>query len=89
MDYITTTNLRTQSTELVNTLKRGGIVSLIHRSKVVGVIKPKKELKIMTKKDIDQLKDLALNLELPKLSYEERDNKYRENLIIKYGKDLS
>jgi len=56
MDYITTTNLKAQSSELINTLKKGGVVSLIHHSKILGVIKPKREPKILTKNAINQLK---------------------------------
>jgi antitoxin (DNA-binding transcriptional repressor) of toxin-antitoxin stability system len=89
MDSITTTNLRTQSSQLVDTLKKGGVVSLIHRSKVVGVIKPQKEPKVLTKTDIKQIKDSAENLHLPKISYEEREKLYRKQLIDTYGKDLS
>ena len=89
MDHITTTNLRTQSSKLVDTLKKGGVVFLIHRSKVVGVIKPKKEPKAMTKTDIDQLKRLAENLSLSKTSYEEREKIYKKHLMDKYGKGLS
>ncbi|HUD45025.1 MAG TPA: hypothetical protein VMR41_05760 [Patescibacteria group bacterium] len=89
MDYITTTNLRTQSSELVNTLKKGGVVSLIHHSKIVGVIKPKKEPKILTKTAITQLRKLAEDLSLQKISYEEREKIYRDHLMDKYGKDLS
>ena len=40
MQYITTTDLRTKTPELINTLKQNGEVSLIHRSKIVGIIKP-------------------------------------------------
>lgn len=89
MDTITTTNLRTQSSLLVNTLKKGGVVSLIHRSKVVGLIKPQKEAKTLTKTDIKQIRDIAQNLDLPKMSYEKRELLYRKQLIDKYGKGLS
>ncbi len=89
MEYITTTNLRTQSSDLINTLKKGGSVSLIHRSQVVGVIKPKKESKALTKSDIDKLRQLAKTLNLPKISYTERDRRYRMQLMEKYGKNIS
>ncbi len=89
MDYITTTNLRTQSSKLVDTLKKGGTVSLIHRSKVIGVIKPEKEPKVMTRANIDKLKKLAEELNLPKTSYKEREKRYRKHLMEKYGKGLS
>ncbi len=89
MVFITKTNLRTQSSDLINTLKKGGSVSLIHRSQVVAVIKPKKEPKALTRKDINRLKKLAKELNLPKLSYKEREKRYRNHLMDKYGKGLS
>jgi len=89
MEFITTTNLRTQTSKLINTLKKGGSVSLIHRSKVVGVIKPKKQPKPLTDKDIKLLKKLAESLNLPKMSYKEREKIYREHLMNKYGKNIS
>ena len=89
MDTITTTNLRTQSSQLVNTLKKGGVVSLIHRSKVVGLIKPQKEIKVLTKTDIKEIKEMAQSLHLPKTSYEEREKLYRTQLVDKYGKGIS
>ena len=89
MDTITTTNLRTQSSELINTLKKGGVVSLIHRSKVVGLIKPQKEVKALTKADIKKIRELANKIHLPNLSYEERKKIYKEHLVDKYGKSIS
>lgn len=89
MEYITTTGLRTQSPQLVDTLRKGGIVSLIHRSKIVGVIKPQREPKPFTKTDIKLLKKLAEDLNLPKTSYKQRERIYRRHLMKKYGKGLS
>jgi antitoxin (DNA-binding transcriptional repressor) of toxin-antitoxin stability system len=89
MDTITTTNLRTQSSQLVNTLKKGSVVSLIHRSKIIGLIKPQKEAKTLTKTDIQQIKEAAKKLHIQKLSYDEREKRYRKQLIDKYGKDIS
>jgi len=89
MDTITTTNLRTQSSQLIDTLKKGGVVSLIHRSKVVGLIKPQRETKVLRQTDIKQIKMISQTLKLPKLSYEERKNLYRKQLLSKYGKDIS
>lgn len=88
MQYITTTDLRTKSSELVNSLSRGEIVSLVHRSKIIGEIKPKKDLKPLTKDDIQQLKNLALELNLPKISYKQREKIYRKHIMEKYGQDL-
>lgn len=89
MNYITATQLRTKSSELMETLKRGGSISLIYRSKVVAEIRPKKEAKPLTKFDIKKLQKLAEKLNLPKNSYEEREKKYRKHLTEKYGKGLS
>ncbi len=89
MQVITTTQLRTKSKELVKTLKEGHSVDLIHRSKVVGEFKPKKETKPLTKKDIQDLKRLANQLDLPKLSYKERERRDRKHLMEKYGQNLS
>ena len=89
MNYITTTQLRTHSSQLIDLLKKGADVSLIHRSKVVGTIKPSKKIKIFTKESILKLKKLARELNLPELSYEEREKRYRKHLMEKYGKNLS
>ena len=87
MDYITTTNLRTQSSKLVDTLNKGGSVSLIHRSKVVGVIKPAPlEGKPFNP---EKLAKLAQDLNLPKTTYVQREKIYRTHLEKKYGKGLS
>lgn len=90
MQTITTTELRTRSKELVKVLNEGQSVELIHRSRVVGEIKPKtfKE-KPLTQEDIKQLQKLAEEMHLPKLSYKERDRIYRKHLMEKYGKGLS
>ena len=87
MDYITTTNLRTQSPELIGSLKRGESVSLIHRSKIVGVISPAKEEP--KKFDSKRFSKLVKALNLPPTTYAEREKKYREHLMKKYGKGIS
>ncbi len=89
MQYITTTELRTKSSQVVKTLKNGGTLRLIHRSKVVGEILPTYEPKPLTKEDIETLKKLAKELNLPKLSYKERERRYRKHLMEKYGTGLS
>ncbi len=87
MQLITTTELRTKTTELVKALREGRSVDLIHRSRVVGEIKPK----IQDPKpfDPDKVAEIAKKLNLPKLSYKERERRYRAHLMKKYGKDLS
>ena len=90
MDYITTTQLRTDSPRLIEALLAGRSVDLIHRSKMIGEIRPKKQSpKIMTKESIQELIALAKKKNLPKLSYKERDKRYREHLMKKYGKSFS
>lgn len=88
MQYITTTQLRTKSSQLVKALENGEHVELIHRSKVIGEIKPRYDKKPLTKEDIKKLKKLANKLNLPKLNYKEREKIYRKHLEEKYGKDL-
>ncbi|MEK7558893.1 MAG: hypothetical protein AAB521_01140 [Patescibacteria group bacterium] len=90
MNYITTTDLRTKSSQLVASLQSGMEISLIHRSKIVGVIKPvQKSAKPLTQEGINDLTKLARKLNLPKISYKEREKIYRKHLMEKYGKSLS
>lgn len=89
MNYITTTDLRTKSSELVDALKKGFSVSLIHRSRVIGEIKPQKEARALTEEDINELKELAKELNLPKLTYRQREVRYRKHLMGKYGQGFS
>lgn len=89
MQYITFTELRTKSSQLKDTLKRGLSVTLIHRSKVIGEFKPKEEVKPLTKTDIKELKKLAKELNLPKTTYAQREKIYRKHLMEKYGHSLS
>lgn len=90
MQYITTTQLRTMSSDLIAALAAGDKVDLIHRSRVVGEIKPKtSQSKPFTKKDVAELILLAKKMNLPKLSYKERERNYRQHMMKKYGKSLS
>lgn len=88
MNYITTTDLRTQSSQLVQSLKQGKKVSLVHRSQVIGEISPVRiEAKSFdTKKFREYIKTAKSE---DSLSYQERERIYREHLEEKYGKDLS
>lgn len=90
MQYITTTQLRTMSHQLIQALDAGEEIELVHRSRVVGEIKPKTFVsKPFTQKDIDDLIVLAKKMNLPKLSYKERERNYRKHIMEKYGKGLS
>lgn len=85
MDYITTTDLRTRSSKLIEALKMGSSVKLIHRSQVVAEIKPYKEGKPF---DAVAFEKTIKSLNLPKTSYKERDRIYRKHLEEKYGKSV-
>lgn len=86
MQVITTTELRTKSKELVRALKEGRSVELIHRSKVVGEIKPK----IYDPKpfDAEAFEKAVRGLNLPKTTYTQREKIYKKHLMKKYGKSL-
>jgi len=86
MQTISTTQLRTKSKDLVITLLAGNSVDLIHRSKVIGIVKPKKEkIKLF---DAKKIEEITKKMNLPKLTYEEREKRYREHLMKKYGQGL-
>lgn len=89
MQLISTTQLRTKSKELVKVLKEGRSVDLIHRSQVIGEIRPKHEGKVLTRKDIEDIKRIAKEMNLPKTSYRQREKLYLKHLMEKYGKGLS
>lgn len=89
-DYITTTDLRTKSSKLVETLKRGQRVSLIHRSKVIGKIEPVQDVNPSIVFDVNKFKKFLERLgPLEHLSVREREKRYRKQLQEKYGKNLS
>lgn len=87
MNFITTTDLRTKSSTLIESLKNGKSVSLIHRSKIVGVIKPAQEEP--KKFNAERVAQIAKQMNLPRLSYAEREKRYREHVMKKYGKGVS
>ena len=84
-NFITTTQLREQSTRVVQTLVSGQDLTLIHRSKMIGVIKPvPKPEKIITdlvkfQKTLEALKPKKI------ISRYKRDVLYRKYLKEKYG----
>lgn len=87
MQVITTTQLRTKSKDLVKSLEEGRSVDLIHRSKIVGEIRPK----IYDPKPFDARKfaKLVEKLDLPNLTIKQREARYREAMERKHGKSLS
>lgn len=90
MYTITTTQLRTQTTRLVNLLRQGQEVSLIHRSRLVGRVMPQqKQPKVFKRFDARRMAELVEQLNLPQLSRAEMERNYRDHMIKKYGKHLS
>lgn len=87
---MTTTELRTRSAELVRLLGTGASINLIHRSRIIAEIEPRKSIvKPLTAEDIATIKKMAGELNLPKLSYKEREKRYRRHLTQRYGQSLS
>lgn len=89
MNYITTTQLRTKTSDLVSSLKKGARVFIIHRSKVIGVIEPVKE-KAVKITDVQAFKKFLKGLKPKKIiPRSQREKIYREHMMKKYGKGLS
>lgn len=88
MQYITTTELRTKSSKLVDYLTKGNIISLVHRSKVIGTIEPAKfiEAPPATLEGLRAfLKAVKPKRLTPRLKREEM---YRKHLLERYGKGI-
>jgi len=87
MQIITTTQLRTKSKELVKVLQEGRSVDLIHRSRVVGEIRPK----MYDPKPFDPDKFLKTvnKLNLPKLTPRQIEKGYRAAMMKKHGQGFS
>lgn len=87
MLYVSTTELRTKTSELVKTLKQKGKITLVHRSQIIGVIEPaENEPK---KFNAEKAKKAIEKLHLPKTTPEQREKHYRSGLEEKYGKNIS
>lgn len=88
MNYITTTQLRTKTSSLLEAILAGKSVQLIHRSQVVAKISPSQD---KPPQPFDGKEYLALtkNLKTRKLSEAERQKNYHEHIMKKYGHNLS
>jgi len=89
MNYISTTELRTKSVDLVEALLAGKSIDLIHRSKVVGAIVPKI---ITTNKPIDPLKFAKTLKKLEpnkKVSYRQLMKNYEHYMMYRHGPNIS
>ena len=88
-EYITTTELREQSSKLVASLLLGEDVKLVHRSKIIGVIKPVKA-KASPLKNLEQFgRELAAVRPASLVSRKDREKLYRKYMEKKHGKGIS
>ncbi|MCL4390262.1 MAG: hypothetical protein M1484_02530 [Patescibacteria group bacterium] len=87
MQYITTTQLRTMTTDLIASLAAGESVELVHRSKIVGEIKPKK----LDPRPFDpnEFFRIMKGSKLKKYTTAQMERNYREHIMKKYGQGFS
>lgn len=86
MNLITTTELRTKTNDLVEFLLSGEEVQIVHRSKLIGTVKPKKVK--AERFDPEKAMKIATKLRYPILSDTEIDKRYRAAMMKKHGKHL-
>lgn len=87
--FITTTDLRKQSSKLIKTLFAGKGVNLIYRSKVIAQITPI-SFSEQVIDDSAKLENLFVSLKPKKvMPKEKRKQIYRKHLEQRYGKNLS
>lgn len=83
--FITTTELREQSSKVVSSLLSGENFTLIYRSKIIGVIKPA-VFKAKVIDNIGEFKRTLSSLKPKKLiPYSKREKIYREYLKKRHG----
>ena len=85
MDYITTTELRTKTKQLLLALKSGKSVKLLHRSKVLGEISPDKNAETPKPFDVKAFRKALEGFDLEQTTEQEREHRYRKHLEEKYG----
>ena len=85
MEYITATELRTKTKELVKFLKNGNSTNLVYKSKIVGIVSPIKEKrpKVVDQHFIEIMKKMSTNKVTTK---RQREQTYRKHLMDKYGR---
>ena len=88
MNYITTTQLRTETPDLIEDLMYGQSIDLIHRSQVIGEIRPKKVVKPKLF-NADRMAKIVEEFNLPRLTEAQREKNYREAMVKKHGKYIS
>ena len=87
MNTITATELRTKTPELIEALAAGYTVDFIHRSRIIGEIKPReKTIKAFNAK---KFLKMAMVLDLPVTTLKQRERIYHRHLVKKYGQSFS
>lgn len=95
MKYLSTTELRTKSTELVRDLRSGNSVSLIYRSEVVGLISPAQSESEKVKNNFSALEEFIKRareeggIKKQKNRLEDQKKIYESHLQQKYGQNIS
>lgn len=89
MNYISTTELRTKSSKLKDSLKKGESTYVMHRSKIIGVIEPYES--VGKTFNVKQYKKLQAAVPPSKVHYSntEREKIFSKHLKEKYGKNIS
>lgn len=91
MNTISVTELRRNPGKLLYALDKGAEVTILYRSKVLGVVKPlPKPKKLLSKKDLSELKVLLGKIRPKKLiPRSKREKMYLEHLEEDYGSHIS
>lgn len=88
MNYITTTQLRTETPELIATLMYGQNIDLIHRSQVIGEIRPKKTTKPKLFNSKRMMK-IVESMNLKPMSTKQAEKNYRDYMFKRHGQGIS
>ena len=86
MQYITFTELRTKSRNLAKALEEGKEIKLVRKSRIVGKIIPGTPINVIDAKKLQAKID---QLNLPRLTIQEIDRRYRMAMMKKHGQSLS
>jgi hypothetical protein len=89
MEYITTTEFRTKTPDLVAALLAGYSVDLIHRSKVIGELVPKNS-RVVKVIDPEKFASALKGLEPDKkASYKQLMKNYQRYMSNRHGSNIS
>jgi hypothetical protein len=87
MNYITSTQLRTNTSSFIEALLAGKTIDLIHRSKKLGTLTLEQSSTKTT--NHQRLANNIKTLNLPHLSSEQMKKNYHQHMMQKYGQGLS